>query len=93
MENLTSGTQVTFYYLNGEVETFQILMDSADFYQQLQNAGAVNWLGLHLPDQTVAVSLDKVVKIEIEPPCPELEADGTFPNAMRITALQRAARR
>lgn len=93
MEHLTSDTQVTFYYLNGEVETFQIDMGSADFYQQLQNAGAVKWLGLHLPDQTVAVSLDKVVKIEIEPPCPELDAQGTFLEAMRITALQRATRR
>jgi hypothetical protein len=93
MENLESGTQVTFYYLNGEVESFRILLSSADFYQQLQKADQVNWLGLHLPDQTVVVSLDKVVKIEVEPPCPELEVEGTFPDSDRITALQRAARR
>jgi hypothetical protein len=93
VENLESGTQVTFYYLNGEVESFRILLSSADFYQQLQKADRVNWLGLHLVDQTVVVSLDKVVKIEVEPPCPELEVDGTFPDSDRITALQRASRR
>lgn len=93
MENLESRTQVTFYYVNGEAESFEIGISSAEFYQQLQNIDGVNWFALHLIDQTVAVSLDKVVKIEVEPPCPEVEVDGTFPDSDRITALQRAARR
>lgn len=93
IENLESGTQVTFYYLNGEAESFQITISSAEFYQQLLMCDRLNWLGLHLIDQTVVVSLDKVVKIEVEPPCPELEVEGTLPDSNRITALQRGARR
>ncbi len=92
MKNLESGTQVTFGYVNGEVESFSLLISPFEFYQQLQAASEHRWLYLHLETQTEIICLDKVVKIEVTPPFPELEEGGSIQDVLRVTALQRAAR-
>ncbi len=88
-----TGTQVTFHYVYGQSETFSISAKPQDFYRQLQLASDSGWLTLHLSDQTVAIFINKVVKVEVKPPLPELKGDGFLPNAKRVSALQRGAAR
>ncbi len=92
MENVESGTEVSLHYLNGEVESFNIQKTGEEFYQQLQQASERQYLCFHLYDRSVVVNLDKVLKIEIHPPFYEIQGDGVFPTAERITAMLRAAR-
>ncbi|MDY6938717.1 MAG: hypothetical protein SWY16_13715 [Cyanobacteriota bacterium] len=92
MENVEGGTEVNLHYINGDVESFNIQATGEEFYQQLQLASERKYLCFHLYDRSVVVNLDKIIKIEIHPPFYEVQGDGVFPTAERITAMLRAAR-
>ncbi|MBD2039448.1 hypothetical protein [Microcoleus sp. FACHB-672] len=93
MPSQDSTTQVTFHYVHGQSESFSITKTPQEFYQQLQIASEQNWITLHLSDQSVVIRLDKVAKVEVKPPFPEIAGDGVFPDAKRVTALTRGAAR
>ena len=88
-----SGTQVTLYYVNGQTEIFSVPVTPQEFYQQLNRTERGGWIAMHLVDQTVAIAIDQIVKIEVKPPFPELAGNGLFTDAKRVTALTRGAAR
>ncbi|MCU0515854.1 MAG: hypothetical protein MUC60_03110 [Oscillatoria sp. Prado101] len=88
-----TGTQVTFHYVSGQSETFSIRATAQEFYRQLQLVSDSGWLTMHLLDQTVTISIDKVMKVEVKPAFPEIKGDGFFSDAQRVSALQRGAAR
>ncbi|MBO9999952.1 MAG: hypothetical protein J7641_13315 [Cyanobacteria bacterium SID2] len=93
MQSQYTETQVTFSYENGHEESFSIPMTPQAVYQQLQLAMDSPLLTFHLLDRSVTIRFDRVLKVEIVPPFPEMQGDGIFPNAQIVTAMRRAARR
>jgi hypothetical protein len=86
-----NATQVTFYFDNGQSETFNIPVPATTFSQQLPQLLAQPVLTFHLTDQTVIIYTTKVMKVEVKPPLPQIQGEGTFPNSQRVTAMQRGA--
>jgi len=87
----TNATQVTFYFDNGQSEAFNISMPVETFTQQLPQLLAQPVLTFHLTDQTVIIYTGKVTKVEVKPPVPQMQGEGTFPNSQRVTTMQRSA--
>lgn len=85
------GTQVTFHYVNGEIESYTLPIEADEFYRQFQSASG--WLILHQFDCTVMLPMEKIVKLEIRPSLPQLEGAGIFQKAQQVTALKRGAKR
>ena len=88
-----SSTEVTFYYLNGHTETFNLSINAQQFQVQLQQLLKQPWITFHLIDQTVCVCTEKVMKIEIKPPLNQMQGELVFANSQRITPLQRNSAR
>ncbi|WP_026793535.1 MULTISPECIES: hypothetical protein [Planktothrix] len=89
--NNTTTTQITFYYDNGQEESFSVPIPPVELVQQLPELLHQAWLTFHLIDQTVMVNMAKVDKVELKPPVPELQGQGIFLNSQRVTALHRGA--
>ncbi|NEP44381.1 MAG: hypothetical protein F6K35_36230 [Okeania sp. SIO2H7] len=88
-----NNTQVTFYYIDGQTETFSIPMSPEDFQQQLPSLLQKRWLTFHLIDQTVCLATERVVKFEIKPPISQLQGASVLSDCQRVTALQRSSAR
>lgn len=86
-----NSIQVTFYYDYGHSESFAIQSDAVTFGQQFNQLLAQPFLTFHLNDQTVVICMSRVIKVEVKPALPELQGEGIFTNAQRITTMQRAA--
>lgn len=95
MESRDTHTQITFYYLDGRSESFNIysLLEGTATRQGLQleirHLLERDWWIVNLPEQTVLINIDNVVKVEMKPPLTELQGEGVFSNAERVTALNR----
>ncbi|MBD3882777.1 hypothetical protein IFO70_13475 [Phormidium tenue FACHB-886] len=86
--------QLTFYYLNGQSESFNIYGLSEDETQQdfrleVKHLLQKEWWILNLPEQTVMINVANVTKVEVKPVMQQLKGEGVFPVAERITALNR----
>lgn len=92
MSNADSFTQVTFHYINGTSETFDIPIGPEAFQQQLQDFFSQPWLIMHLFDKTVFICTAQVIKVEVKPPLPEIAGQGVFPDAQLVTALTSGVR-
>lgn len=92
MQSENNFTEVIFHYVNGETESFDIPITPEAFQQQLQGLLDQPWLTLHLFDRTVLVCTDKVIKLEVKPPIPEIQGQGVFPDVQRVTALTHGAK-
>ncbi|HEY9904120.1 MAG TPA: hypothetical protein V6D43_17105 [Candidatus Sericytochromatia bacterium] len=92
MQSEDSFTQVTFHYVNGESESFDIPITPDAFQQQLQDLLSQPWLTMHLFDRTVLICTAQVMKVEVKPPLSDLEGQGVFPEAQRVTALTHGAK-
>ncbi|GAB4233464.1 MAG: hypothetical protein Kow00121_61440 [Elainellaceae cyanobacterium] len=89
-----SYSQLTFYYLNGQSESFNIFEPMEDDTVQglnleLKRFLEKDWWILNLPEQTVMINVDNVVKVEVKPVMQQLHGEGVFNNAERVTALNR----
>jgi len=88
-------TQLTFHYMNGQSESFNLYApiesDGSNQTVQLEVRHLLkkDWWIINLTDQTVFINIDNVVKVEMKPPIPELRGDDVFANAERVTALNR----
>lgn len=88
--------QITFHYGNGQSESFNVLLheDSSLTPQELQQRVIKHlekpWCILHLPEQTVCVKTDNLLKVEIKPVMREFHGEGVFSEVQRITALSRS---
>ncbi|MGJ3249682.1 MAG: hypothetical protein ACFE0J_00920 [Elainellaceae cyanobacterium] len=95
MQSQDSYTQLTFHYLDGKTESFNVYasLDDAANNQEVQlevrHILKKDWWILNLPEQTVFINIDNVIKVEVKPPLPQLHGEDVFSNAERVTALNR----
>jgi hypothetical protein len=94
MYSESSYTQFTFYYLNGQSESFNVFEQPDDptvqgLQLEMRRFLEKDWWILNLPEQTVMINVATVVKVEIKPPMNQLHGEGIFNNAERVTALNR----
>ena len=88
--------QVTFYYLNGQSEIFVVPFlseaeeTSQDSRMEFRHLLQKAWWVMQLEERTVMINMANVAKVEVTPPLPQQLGEGIFPNAERITALNRA---
>lgn len=88
--------QITFHYTNGQSETFNVLLqeDGSLTAQELQQRVLKHlekpWCILHLPEQTVCVKTDSLLKVEIKPTMREFHGEAVFSDVRRVTALSRS---
>lgn len=91
----TIYTQITFHYMNGQSESFNLYApiesDGTNQTVQLEVRHLLkkDWWIINLPEQTVFINIDNVVKVEMKPPISELKGEDVFSNAERVTALNR----
>lgn len=90
-----SPSQLTFYYTNGQSESFNISVNPEeetpqDFRLEIRHFLQKDWWILNLPEQTVMINVANVVKLEIKPVIQQIQGQGVFTNAERVTALNRA---
>ncbi|QYO64083.1 hypothetical protein [Leptolyngbya sp. 7M] len=95
MHSQSDYTQLTFYYLNGQTESFMIpaaLEDETrqDMRIEVRHILQKDWWILNLDEQTVMVNIANVVKVEVKPSLTQLQGEGIFSNAERVTALNRS---
>ena len=95
--NETTYSELTFYYLDGRNETFTVnsSMGSPDstpqgFQVQVRHILKKEWWILHLPEQSVFINVENVIKVEMKPPIAQLHGEDVFMDADRVTALSRA---
>jgi hypothetical protein len=95
MQTQADYTQLTFYYLNGQTESF-IIPDALDdetrhdLRIEVRHILQKDWWLLNLEEQTVMVNIANVVKVEVKPALTQLQGEGIFSNAERVTALNRS---
>lgn len=95
MHSQDNHTQLTFYYINGQSESFNIYepLDTAETHQgfqiEVRHLLQKDWWILNLPEQTVFINIDNVVKVEMKPPVPQLRGEDVFTNVERVSALNR----
>lgn len=88
-------TQITFHFVNGQSEAYNLYApiesDGTTQTTQLEIRHMLkkDWWIVHLPEQTVFINVDNILKVEMKPPLPQLRGDDVFANAERITALNR----
>ena len=91
----TTYAQLTFYYLNGQSESFNIFEPLEDLTAQglqleVRHLLQRDWWILNLPEQTVMINIANVTKVEVKPTISQLQGEGVFTNAERVTALNRS---
>ena len=90
--------QITFFYTNGETETFNIYdpveagLLEQELQQEFRRFLEKHWWILHLPDQTVCINTANILKLEIKPSINRIQGDGVFSTVERVTALTRSYR-
>jgi hypothetical protein len=87
-------THLTFHYLNGQTESFvvpDVLEDETrhDLRIEVRHILQKDWWILNLPEQTIMINIANVVKVEVRPTITQLQGEGIFSNAERVTALNR----
>lgn len=94
-ETQAASTQITFHYLNGHSESFNVhhLTEEGatrqDIRQEMRRFLNENWWVVKLPEETIFINASQVLKVEMKPPIPLLEGEGVLSEAERITALNR----
>lgn len=90
-------SELTFYYMDGRNETFTVnssLENPAStqqgFQVQVRHMLKKEWWILHLPEQSVFINVENVIKVEMKPPIAQLHGEDVFMDADRVTALSRA---
>ncbi len=84
--------EVTFHYVSGESESFDIPVTPEAFEEELQSLLDRPWLTLHLFDRTVLIGTARIMKVEVKPPMPEIQGPGVFSDVQRVTALTHGAK-
>lgn len=92
MQSEDRFTEVTFYYITGVTESFDLPVAPESFQQQLPDLLNQPWLTLHLFDKTILICTAQVIKVEVKPPLPEIQGQGVFPDAQLVTALSHGAK-
>jgi hypothetical protein len=94
-KNRESLTQLTFHYRNGDHESFHIYASTEqtvtmqDVQKEVRRFLEQRWWILHLPEETICINADNVIKIEIKPAMPEFQGETVFRDAQRVSSLNR----
>ena len=92
-ESIIPSNQITFYYTNGQSESFLVgdLVQGGvqDIRREIRRFLQDQWWILKLAEETVFINAGNVLKVEIRPPIGELEGEGVIANAERVTPLNR----
>lgn len=92
-------TQLTFHFVNGQTESYNIMqladgsVNPLQLQQQIRHLLDKPWWIIHLPDQTICIHTANVLKVEVKPALPEVQGEAVFPDARRVTALTRSVMR
>jgi len=87
--------QLTFYFVNGQTETFNVYnatelgSTTQDLRQDVRRFLREDWWTLHLLDQTVFIHTQHVLKVEVKPTLEGFQGEGIFQDAERVTAFNR----
>lgn len=92
MQTVDNFTQVTFHYQSGKTESFDIPITPEAFQQQMQSLLNQPWLTLHLFDSTIFICTAQIMKVEVKPPMPNIQGEGVFIDAQRVTPLTHGAK-
>lgn len=90
--------EITFYYINGEKETFNIYSSissetvSQDVRKEISRLLKEEWWTLKTQEQTIFIKSSNLLKVEIKPPLNLIEGEEFLSNTERVTALTRGAR-
>jgi hypothetical protein len=89
---------ITFHYMDGQAESFEIHAarrpsTPQDVAQLVRHLLDRPYWTFQMADQTVFVRMANVTRVEVMPPLPQLQGEGVFVNAARVTALVRGSRR
>ena len=96
MHTQNNFTQLTFHYINGQTESFNVLhlkSDSAtalELQQEIRHLLDKPWWVLHLQEQTICIKTANILKVEIKPALSEIQGEGVFSDTRRVTALTRS---
>ena len=99
MSSQNGMLQIVFHYTNGQTEAFNVLIeeDSSltpfELQQRILKHLDKPWCILQLPEQTVCVKTDNVLKVEFKPAMLELHGEGVFSDVRRVTSLSRSVQR
>jgi hypothetical protein len=91
-----SYTQLTFYYKDGHSESFNVYSSAENggvpqnTHMEVRHLLKKDWWIINLPEQTVFINVDNVIKVEMKPPMPQLQGEDVFHNAERVSALNRS---
>ncbi|NEQ29501.1 MAG: hypothetical protein F6K04_00605 [Leptolyngbya sp. SIO4C5] len=93
--NAASGaTQITFYYRDGQVESFSIpqpvgeqATTTSQFQMNTRHLLESHWWILHLPERTVFINTNNVLKVEATPPIPNLHGRDVLPLAEQVAPM------
>lgn len=94
----TDFWEITFYYLNGEKESFNVYnsidadTNRQDVRQEISRFMKQDWWTIKTQEQTIFINSANVLKVEVKPPIESIEAEGFLSNAERVTALTRGSR-
>lgn len=88
-------TQLTFYYINGQSESFNLYAPIEDdgtqqtIQLEMRHLLKKDWWIVHLAEQSIFINVDNVIKMEMKPTMLQLQGEDVFSNAERVTALSR----
>ena len=93
-----SLTQITFHLINGQTESFNVVqrgdgMTPQELQQKIMRILDKPWCVLHLPEHTICIKTANILKLEVKPAAREIQGEGVFSDARRVTALARSAQR
>ena len=93
-----SLTQITFHFINGQTESFNVVqrgdgMTPQDLQQKIMRILDKPWCVLHLPEHTICIKTANILKLELKPAPREIQGEGVFSDVRRVTALARSAQR
>jgi hypothetical protein len=91
-----SYTQITFHYINGQTESFMVpdpIDDDEtrhDARIEVRHILQKDWWIVNLEEQSVLINIANVIKVEVKPAFSQLQGEGIFSNAQRVSALSRS---
>lgn len=90
--------QLTFQYNNGTKESFLVTVAAEEsnpypeLTQAIQQRLNQQWCPIHTVEETIYINMRNVDNVSVKPTLEESEEELAFPEAQRITALNRNAK-
>jgi hypothetical protein len=95
MNTSETFTQITFHFINGQSETYNVYAPIEDdgtrqtTQLEVRHLFKKDWWIVNLPEHTAFINMDNVIKVEMKPSMPQLQGEDVFSNAERVSALNK----